>query len=234
MAATQAATGVESVRVGARANAAETAERAEGRLACTGDRPTAVRTGSPALLRALVVDGEGPRRDAAVGRLSAGGFEVCACRDTGEAFAAFLRELPDLVVLARDAREVESGELLRRLREISEVPVVLFGGARTARGGMGVPDDRAEACVEVEDLAVAAIDAVATQRNAMARVQPMTADRVRQAVRLALRSELQRQLVACRGNLAEIARRMGKDRSTIRYHLRRFGMLVEEGGANRR
>ena len=38
---------------------------------------------------------------------------------------------------------------------------------------------------------------------------------------------LERLLIETRGNIAEIARRMGKDRSTIRYHLRRYGMLGE-------
>ena len=50
---------------------------------------------------------------------------------------------------------------------------------------------------------------------------------------------LERLLIETRGNIAEIGRRMGRDRSTIRYHLRRFGMLDErteeeddrEGGA---
>lgn len=56
----------------------------------------------------------------------------------------------------------------------------------------------------------------------------VTAAEVRRQARSELAAELERQLVACRGNLAEMARRMGKDRSTIRYHLRRFGMLVDE------
>ncbi len=32
-------------------------------------------------------------------------------------------------------------------------------------------------------------------------------------------------LIETRGNIAEMARRLGRDRSTVRYHLRRFGML---------
>jgi len=55
----------------------------------------------------------------------------------------------------------------------------------------------------------------------------VTAAEVRRIARSELEAELARQLVDCRGNLAEVARRMGKDRSTIRYHLRRFGMLTE-------
>ena len=38
---------------------------------------------------------------------------------------------------------------------------------------------------------------------------------------------LERLLIETRGNIAEIGRRMGRDRSTIRYHLQRFGMLDE-------
>lgn len=57
----------------------------------------------------------------------------------------------------------------------------------------------------------------------------VTAAAVRRNARSELEAELARQLVDCRGNLAEVARRMGRDRSTIRYHLRRFGMLTENG-----
>lgn len=39
---------------------------------------------------------------------------------------------------------------------------------------------------------------------------------------------LERLLFETRGNIAEMARRLGKDRSTVRYHLKRFGMLSDQ------
>lgn len=58
----------------------------------------------------------------------------------------------------------------------------------------------------------------------------LTAAGARLLARRELREELQKQLLDCRGNIAEMARRMGKDRSTIRYHLHRQGMLELNAG----
>ncbi len=53
----------------------------------------------------------------------------------------------------------------------------------------------------------------------------MTAEEARNLAERERFEELERLLVETRGNIAEMARRLGKDRSTIRYHLSRFGML---------
>ena len=59
----------------------------------------------------------------------------------------------------------------------------------------------------------------------------MTAAEAREIGRRELCLQLESLLVETRGNIAEIGRRIGKDRSTVRYHLRRFGMLGEGGSA---
>ena len=59
----------------------------------------------------------------------------------------------------------------------------------------------------------------------------MTAAEAREIGQRELCLELEKLLVETRGNIAEIGRRIGKDRSTVRYHLRRFGMLGEGGDA---
>lgn len=53
----------------------------------------------------------------------------------------------------------------------------------------------------------------------------LTAAAARERARRALRARLAHLVVETDGNVAEIARRMGKDRSTVRYHLDRFGLL---------
>ena len=53
----------------------------------------------------------------------------------------------------------------------------------------------------------------------------VTADEARDDGRRELFEQLEALLVETRGNIAEVARRLGKDRSTVRYHLARFGML---------
>ena len=59
--------------------------------------------------------------------------------------------------------------------------------------------------------------------------QLITATEAREIGRRELCLQLESLLVETRGNIAEIGRRIGKDRSTVRYHLRRFGMLGEGG-----
>lgn len=57
------------------------------------------------------------------------------------------------------------------------------------------------------------------------RAPAMTADQARLLGQQELFERLEHLVIETRGNIAEIARRLGKDRSTVRYHLRRFGML---------
>lgn len=65
----------------------------------------------------------------------------------------------------------------------------------------------------------------------LAREPIMTADEARRLGDQELFDQLERLVIETRGNLAEVARRIGRDRSTVRYHLRRFGMLGEALGA---
>lgn len=144
---------------------------------------------------------------------------------------AFVRALPDLVVIDALIPEQAVNELVQRLRELSDVPIVVVRGGTPASARLEseigavhpVAPERAEAVVAglLREIAGARADASAP-------VGPITAAQVRRDARTALRARLEHLLVECRGNLAEVARRMGKDRSTIRYHLRRFGMLVED------
>lgn len=168
------------------------------------------------------------------------GFTVRECADGVAGVDAFIRELPDLIVAHDPIVGREGIELIRRLREISDVPVVLVGqadspGARATALRLGV-DRYVASPRELESLPRLAVDLVgppgaagpAGSLRPRAARRPVTATHVRRAAQAALCAELERLLVACNGNLAEMARRMGKDRSTIRYHLRRFGMLAEE------
>ena len=56
----------------------------------------------------------------------------------------------------------------------------------------------------------------------------MTAAEARRLDEAELFERLERLVIETRGNISEVARRMEKDRSTIRYHLRRFGMLSDQ------
>jgi two-component system response regulator RegA len=40
-----------------------------------------------------------------------------------------------------------------------------------------------------------------------------------------LRDQLERLLIECQGNIARMAERLGRDRATVAYHLRKFGLF---------
>lgn len=144
---------------------------------------------------------------------------------------AFIRALPDLVVIDELLPEQAVDELVERLRELSDVPIVVVRGGFEQHAKL---ESRHCAVHPVTPERAESVVAGVLREIAGARVGPsvpagpITAAQVRRDARTALRTQLERLLVECRGNLAEVARRMGKDRSTIRYHLRRFGMLVED------
>ncbi len=181
----------------------------------------------------LVVEGPAGEGDSLASRLVCAGFEVRACVDGPTAFDAFVRELPDLIVTRDRLEGLDGFELVRRVRELSDVPVVLVGSVDSPRNrerAFRVGVDRVLAGPgELESLPRLALDLADPIRPAQRRPR-LTAAHVRRLARSELQAELARLLVDCRGNLAEMARRMGKDRSTVRYHLRRFGMLAEERG----
>jgi transcriptional regulator of acetoin/glycerol metabolism len=41
-----------------------------------------------------------------------------------------------------------------------------------------------------------------------------------------LRSHLEHLLVECHGNIARMAERLGRDRATVVYHLKKFGLFA--------
>jgi DNA-binding response OmpR family regulator len=76
--------------------------------------------------RVLVVDDEERIRGIVRGYLEADGFEVVEARDGEEALEVARAWLPDLVVLDVMMRGTDGIEALRRLRTVSEVPVILL------------------------------------------------------------------------------------------------------------
>jgi DNA-binding NtrC family response regulator len=197
--------------------------------------------------RALIVDDLAEAREAVGDRLCRVGFSVAYAEDGLDAFDAFVRDDPNLIVTDRQMPRLNGIGLVRRIRQISNVPVVMltaFGSIPDCEEAMRVGVDRylqfrrdldrvgEVACELIRDSA--AIDdkirrALPTPATGLGRLRQesagMTVAEARSLAQQKFREELQRQLTDCNGNVAEMARRMGKDRSTIRYHLRRLGML---------
>ena len=182
--------------------------------------------------RALVVDDLARGRQILGERLAQAGFAIRYAHDGLDALSAFARDEPDLIVTDCQMPRLDGIGLVRRVREISDVPVVMitaFGSIADCERAMRVGADRyLQFDPDLDRVGEVARELVS--RGAVGRVHRaiggLTAAEARSLAKRELRDELQRLLVECRGNIAEMARRMGKDRSTIRYHLSRLGMLT--------
>lgn len=198
--------------------------------------------------RALIVDDLAEAREIIGDRLCDVGFAVAYAEDGLDAFNAFVRDEPDLIVTDWQMPRLNGIGLVRRIRAISDVPVVMltaFGSIPDCEEAMRVGVDRylqfqrdlhrvGEVARELMKDSVAKENGITrAQRipanrvggSKPARVAMMTAAEARSLAQQEFCEELQKQLSDCQGNISEMARRMGKDRSTIRYHLRRLGML---------
>ena len=197
--------------------------------------------GAEELRRALVVDDLAETREILGHRLAEVGFKVTYAADGLDAYDVFVGDESDLIVTGGQMPRLNGLGLVRRIREISNVPVIMlaeFGSIPDCEEAMRVGVDRylqlgrdlervariARALVREDAARVARKIDWASPLSARIEVG-MTAAEARSLAERELGAELQKQLFDCRGNIAEMARRMGKDRSTIRYHLRRLGML---------
>ncbi len=196
------------------------------------------------VVNALVVDDPVGEVGVLGDRLASVGFAVSFARDGEEALEAFFRAPPDVVVTGRQVSRSGGLGLVRQIRAVSTVPVVMvtsFGSIPDCEEAFRAGVDRylllegegRHVGEAVRELVRESADPMSwpSRRRSEA---GMTAARMRALAREALREELGRLLILCRGNVAEMARRMGRDRSTVRYHLRRFGMLDGTGDESAR
>jgi DNA-binding NtrC family response regulator len=188
---------------------------------------------------ALIVDDLADGREILGDRLARAGFAISYAADGLAAFNAFVQNQPDLIVTDSQMPRLNGIGLVRRVREISDVPVVMitaFGSIPDCEEAMRVGADRylqfRRDLDRVGQVARELVTVRHARKDGNGRSNPahraMTANDARLLAQQELRDELQKHLIDCRGNIAEMARRMGKDRSTIRYHLRRLGMLDTE------
>jgi DNA-binding response OmpR family regulator len=80
-------------------------------------------------LRALAIGGAPCERRSLADLLSAAGIELVEAGDGGGGLNAFYAEHPDVVVLSLELEDADGLGVLAKIRELSDVPVVLVTGA---------------------------------------------------------------------------------------------------------
>ena len=195
------------------------------RTAADGQEPTRRWT-------ALVVDDTPAARTLLCERLGAEGFRVAQARDAFHALERLPEVAPDLVVTDLRMPGQDGIDLVRRIREFSEVPIIVItaypsvptcesalrGGAHRFLRWRQDLDRLGEVAVELlRDREAGRVE------SAPSGVRDVGSARRRRQDEL--RDQLERLLVECHGNIARMADRLGRDRATVVYHLRKFGLF---------
>lgn len=84
------------------------------------------RMAGPAAGRVLVIDDDGTVRALVRGLLERAGYEVGEAADGRAGLRALFSEQPDVVLLDVSMPELDGWETLQRIREVSEVPVLML------------------------------------------------------------------------------------------------------------
>lgn len=99
------------------------------------------------LAKVLVVDDEAPMRAFVAKNLKARDYEVCQAANGMEALAMVRHEQPDVVVLDIMMPHMDGYEACRRLREFSDVPVIVLTAMGTERDIVTALDCGADDCL---------------------------------------------------------------------------------------
>ena len=195
--------------------------------------------------RALVVADLAAGREVIGKELVEAGFGLLFTESVAEVLFLLEAEQPHVIVTDHDKPRVDGLELVRRVRAVSDVPVVVltaFGSIPDCEQAMRLGADRflqyrrdldrlGQVARELVDpgharrLMSTAPSTASTITPTTAPTPALTTEDARALRERELRERLQTLVIECRGNIAEVARRMERDRSTIRYHLRRLGLL---------
>lgn len=179
---------------------------------------------------ALIVDDTAEARALLHEKLSSCGFRVAQARDAFHALERLSEIAPDLVVTDLRMPGQDGIDLVRRIREFSDVPIIVItaypsvptcesalrGGAQRFLRWRHDLDRLGEVAAEL-------LNARAQSEGDEGSVHDVTAARMRR--QRELRDHLGRLLVECQGNIARMAGRLGRDRATVVYHLRKFGLF---------
>jgi len=181
---------------------------------------------------ALVVDDTPAARALLCERLAAEGFRVSQARDAFHALERLPEVAPDLVVTDLRMPGKDGIDLVRRIREFSDVPIIVITAYPSVptcesalRGGAHRFLRWRQDLDRLGAVASELLRAREAARSAPDGAAVRDVDSARRRRQHELRDELERLLVECQGNIARMADRLGRDRATVVYHLRKFGLF---------
>ena len=192
------------------------------------------RDSARALWTALVVDDTAEARRLILQKLRPLPLRLFQATDVFDALARFPEVRPDIVITDLNMPGADGLALLRRIREFADVPIVLltaYGSVATCeRAILGGAQRFLQWTDGIDDLPRVTLELLEGRpRTAAPPALDVASARRRKSEEL--RTQLERLLRECNGNVAMIAQRMQKDRATVTYHLKRFGLFRTEPSA---
>lgn len=181
--------------------------------------------------RALVVDDDADGRRVLSRELEDAGFRITQAQDGFEALIRLREEPPDLVVTDFQMPGMDGVALLKAIRESSRIPVIVISAVGTIEICEEAMLEGAERFLQlsrdIDQLGAIALGLLedAPRGGEGGREPVSSAADARARADARFRRQLQCLLTECDGNLSEMARRAGRDRKTLRHHLRRFGLI---------
>ena len=180
---------------------------------------------------ALVVDDTEEARRLLAEQLAGADFRVTQARDAFVALERLAEEEPDLLVTDLRMPGQDGIDLVRRVREFSDIPIVVmtaYPSVPTCESAMREGAQRfLRWRYDLERLGKIATELVeGRERAQMGRagsVRDVASARARR--RVELREHLERLLVECNGNIYLMAQHVDRDRATVVYHLKKFGLF---------
>lgn len=178
--------------------------------------------------RALIVDDSADGCRALGREMKDAGFSCGFAQDGFEALLRLREGSFDLVVSDFQMPGMDGLALLKAVRETSEVPVIVISAVGTIPICEEIMREGAARFLQlsrdIDQLGEIAQGLLAkSPRRDQERVASPEEARSRADARF--REQLQDLLADCGGNLSEMSRRAGRDRKTLRHHLRRFGLI---------
>lgn len=179
---------------------------------------------------ALVVDDTPEARALLQEKLEACAFRVIQARDAFDALERLHETAPDLVVTDLRMPGRDGIDLVKRIREFSDVPIVVITAYPSVPTCESAMREGAQRFLrwrhDLDHLGEVATDLVRERPESEQEERPVRdVHSARSRRRDELRAHLEQLLVECQGNVARMAERLGKDRATVVYHLKKFDLF---------
>jgi DNA-binding NtrC family response regulator len=171
---------------------------------------------------ALLIDAGAHPDTALYDAILQAGFEICSAGSDQEGWRAFADRAFRVVVIRLTAELPRATQLIRQIRREagSWIPILIVVCSDSPSSPQLIFAAGQEAANELLILP----EQLAELPHAVRRIANLKVQHLRRRRQRLLYHELRRTLEECDGVIARVADRMGADRTTIYYHLKKFGL----------